>query len=46
MKIESLLKDEIKGLFAKAAESELYAHSLYQHLANECQRVGLFGPLS
>lgn len=43
MKIESLLKDEIKNLFTRAAESELYAHSLYQHLANECQRIGLFG---
>lgn len=43
MNITSLLKPEIKAWFTKSAESELYAHLLYQHMANQCQRLGLPG---
>lgn len=41
--IKSLLKPEVKKWFDKSAQSELYAHNLYKHLANQCQRLGLFG---
>ena len=41
--MKSLLKPEVKKWFDKSAKSELFAHNLYQHLANQCQRIGLFG---
>jgi len=43
MPVKSLLKPEIKKWFEKSAESEMYAHFLYQYIANQCQRLGLFG---
>lgn len=41
--MKSLLKPEIQRWFDKSAESELQAHFLYQHIANQLQRLGLFG---
>jgi len=41
--LTSLLKPEIKTWFEKSAASELYANRLYQHIANQLQRLGLFG---
>ena len=41
--LTSLLKPEIKTWFEKSAASEMYAHFLYQHIANNMQRIGLFG---
>jgi len=41
--LKNLLKPEIKLWFEKSAESEMYAHFLYQHIANNMQRLGLFG---
>lgn len=41
--LKNLLKPEMKAWFDKSAGSELYAHHLYQHVANNLQRIGLFG---
>lgn len=41
--LTSLLKDEVKGWFAEACHSELYASHLYQHIANQMERLGYFG---
>lgn len=41
--VKSLLKPEIKTLLDKSAASEMYAHFLYQYIANQLQRLGLFG---
>jgi ferritin len=41
--VQSLLKSEIKAWFVKSGASELYAHLLYQNIANQLQRLGLFG---
>lgn len=38
-----LIKPEIKAWLEKSAGSELYAHNLYRFLANQMQRMGLFG---
>lgn len=43
MPIKSLLKPEIQKWFEKSAEAEFKAHFTYQHIANQLQRVGLFG---
>lgn len=43
MPIKSVLKPEIKAWFEKSAASELYADFLYQYIANQFQRLGLFG---
>jgi len=43
MTVTSLLKPEIKKLFEKAIERELYASNLYKHIANQLQRLGYFG---
>lgn len=43
MPVKSLLKPEIQKWFDKSAESELFAHFLYQHISNQLQRLGLFG---
>lgn len=43
MNITSLLKPEVKALFTEAIKSELYASNLYKHIANQLQRLGLFG---
>lgn len=43
MPIKSLLKPEIKKWFEKSASSEFYASHLYQYMANQFQRLGLFG---
>jgi ferritin len=39
----SLLKPDIKKWLNKSVESELYASNLYKHIANQLQRLGLFG---
>lgn len=41
--VQSLLKPEIKAWLDKSAASEMYAHFLYQYIANQLQRLGLFG---
>lgn len=43
MPIKSLLKPSVKALLSKSAQSEMYAHHLYIHLANQLQRLGFFG---
>lgn len=43
MPIKSLLKPEVKKMLNKSGQSELYAHLLYIHLANQLQRIGFFG---
>lgn len=43
MPVKSLLKAEIKKWLNKSGQSELYAHHLYIHLANQLQRLGYFG---
>lgn len=43
MPIKSLLKPEVKKWLNKSGQSELYAHHLYIHLANQLQRLGFFG---
>lgn len=44
--VKSLLKPEIKTLLDKSAASEMYAHFLYQYIANQLQRLGYFGAQS
>lgn len=41
--METLLKPKIKDLLNKSILSELYASNLYKHIANQLQRLGLFG---
>lgn len=41
--VTSLLKPEIKTWLDKSIASELYASNLYKHIANQLQRMGLFG---
>lgn len=41
--VTSLLKPEIKAWLDKSIASELYASNLYKHIANQLQRLGLFG---
>lgn len=41
--VKSLLKPEIKAWFEKSLASELHASNLYKHIANQLQRLGLFG---
>jgi len=41
--VKSLLKPEIQVWFEKSLASELYASNLYKHIANQLQRLGLFG---
>jgi ferritin len=41
--MESLLKPKVRELLVKAIEEELYAHNLYQSVANQLQAVGYFG---
>ena len=41
--VQSLLKPEIKTWLEKSIASELYASNLYKHIANQLQRLGLFG---
>lgn len=43
MPIKSLLKPEVKKMLNKSGQSELYAHHLYIHLANQLQKLGFFG---
>lgn len=43
MPIKSILKPEVKKMLSKSGQSELYAHHLYIHLANQLQRLGFFG---
>lgn len=43
MPIKSLLRSDIKKWLNKSGQSELYAHHLYIHLANQLQRIGYFG---
>lgn len=43
MPVKSLLKSDIKKWLNKSGQSELYAHNLYVHLANQLQRLGYFG---
>jgi ferritin len=38
-----LINAEIKEWLKKSAASELYAHNLYRFMANQMQRMGLFG---
>jgi len=44
--LTSLLSPEIKMWFEKSAASELYASHLYQYMANQMQRIGMFGAQS
>jgi ferritin len=43
MAVQSLLKPQVKELLNKSIASELYASNLYKYLANQMQRLGLFG---
>lgn len=43
MPIKSILKADVKKMLSKSGQSELYAHNLYIHLANQLQRIGFFG---
>lgn len=43
MPVTSLLKPQIKAWINKSIASELYASNLYKHIANQAQRLGLFG---
>jgi len=43
MAVKSLLNANMKKWLQKSIESELYASNLYKHLANQLQRLGLFG---
>lgn len=40
---EKLISPEVAALLNEAVASELYASSLYKHLANQLQRIGYFG---
>lgn len=41
--LKSLLSAEIKKWFEKSAMLELYASNLYKFMANQLQRMGMFG---
>lgn len=41
--IESLLSTTTKNILLDAIAEELHTSHLYKHLANQCQRMGLFG---
>ena len=41
--MKSLLAHPVKLLLQDAITTELYQASMYKHLANQCQRMGLFG---
>lgn len=43
MLAKDLLSSEVKKWLQKSLESELYASRLYQHIANNLQRLGYFG---
>lgn len=43
MPVTQLLSPTALQWFDKSAESEMYAHFLYQYIANQIQRLGLFG---
>lgn len=43
MILKSLLSADIQNKLNKAADFEVKAHLLYQHIANQMQRIGLFG---
>ncbi len=43
MPTKNLLSELTRQCLSEAAASELYASSLYQHLANQMQRIGRFG---
>lgn len=43
MPIKSLLSEKVKAEFEKALAAELYASNLYKHIANQLQRIGMFG---
>ena len=46
MPITNLLKPEVMKWFEKSLASELYASNFYKHLANQLQRIGMFGAQS
>jgi ferritin len=43
MPVASILKPAIKKMLNEAIYHELYASNLYKHLANNMQRLGMFG---
>lgn len=43
MPVTQLLSPTALQWLDKSAESEMYAHFLYQYIANQLQRLGLFG---
>lgn len=43
MPVKSLLNPAVVSILEKATHSEMFASHLYQHLANQMQRLGYFG---
>lgn len=43
MAVKSLLNSQVTAYLDKAIHSEMFASHLYQHLANQMQRIGYFG---
>ncbi|MGZ4968050.1 MAG: ferritin-like domain-containing protein [Methylobacter sp.] len=41
--LKKLISHPVEQALQEAIQSELYASNLYKHLANQCQRLGLFG---
>ena len=41
--LKQLISNTSLNLLEEAVYNELYASNLYKHLANQCQRLGLFG---
>lgn len=41
--MKNLLTPQIEAILQKAVAAELYASHLYRHVANQAQRLGLFG---
>lgn len=41
--IRNLLSLPVQANLQQAIHEELYASNLYKHIANQCQRIGLFG---
>jgi ferritin len=44
--LKKLIPSSTETLLQQAVQSELYASHFYKHLANQCQRLGLFGAAS
>jgi len=41
--LKKLISNPVEDALQQAVQAELYASNLYKHLANQCQRLGLFG---